>query len=197
MKKVIILLVAAFFFTGLFGQEKIVIDEKAALELEKLKTALKSAGLENELGAFIPESEENVIEDALSVDEFIESLESNSTRSTTYISSYRLIPIYQYYLINGQFVLLWNGDVSSSPTITGDDWDGVIHTRETSGGTVVESHTVNNPNYAYLWHDVPTSTPKLCAQLFINTSVYIPGFGWAILPAPFGNKSCGTVTFNY
>lgn len=196
MRKVIILLVAAFFFTGLFGQEKIVIDEKAALELEKLKTALKSAGLESELGAFIPESEENVIEDALSVDEFIESLESTGSRST-YISAYRLLPIYQYYWTGSGWILEWNGDVSSSPTIVGDDWDGVKHTRETSSGTVVETQFVSKPNYAYLWDNVPTSTPKLCAQLFIHVRIYVPGFGYMIVPQPFGDKECGTVNFNW
>ncbi|HNW16424.1 MAG TPA: hypothetical protein PKM15_06955 [bacterium] len=197
MKKIIILLTAVFMFAGLFGEGKIVIDEKTAQEIEKLKSALKSVGVEYELGAFIPESDENGVEDALTVDEFIESLESMSVRSTAYISAYALIPLYGWYLVNGHWVIEWTGKVSSSPDIEGDDWDGVMHTRETSGGTVVETKITFNPTYAYLWDAVYESTPRLCAQLFNNVRVYVPGIGYILVPQVFGSKHCANVNFNW
>ncbi|HOG44816.1 MAG TPA: hypothetical protein PK560_12135 [bacterium] len=197
MKKIIILLTAVFMFAGLFGEGKIVIDEKAAQEIEKLKIALKSVGVEYELGAFIPESDENGVEDALTVDEFIESLESMSVRSTAYINLQRLLPVYEFVWTGSGWVLEWNGKVSSSPDIEGDDWDGVMHTRETSGGTVVETKITFNPTYAYLWDAVYESTPRLCAQLFDNVRVYVPGIGYMLVPQVFGSKHCANVNFNW
>ena len=197
MKKIIVFLTAMFMFAGLFGQGKIVIDEKAAQEIEKLKSALKSVGVEYELGAFIPESDENGVEDALTVDEFVENLESMGVLSTTYISGLQLIPIYQKIFVGGQWIIYWNGNVSSAPAIVGNDWYGVIHTRETSAGTVVETQYVQKPSYSYQWQNVPYSTPKLCAQLYNHQMVYVPGLGWVPVIAPFGNKVCGTVNFNW
>ncbi|MGI6394765.1 MAG: hypothetical protein ACOX2F_08615 [bacterium] len=192
MRKIIFFLITVFMFAGLFGQE-IKMDENVVQEIEKLKSTLKSLGVEYEFDAFIPESDERKIEDALTVDEFIEHLESMSNSSTTYIKVVGLFPIFEMVWIPGRgFVYIWNGDVSCYPDIVGDDWDGVMHTRETAYGGIVSIKYVTKPNCAYLWKNVHPGT-RLCAKLFNYELVYVTGFGYIPTPVPFGNKECGTV----
>ena len=199
MKKIIFMVVAIMLTFGLFAQDKIIIDEEAAKELDKLKTALMSAGIDYDDCSFIPDVDGKEVENALSVDEFIENLESGEKDSrSTYISYQRLIPIYELVPVGGgMYEYMWNGNVSSSPNIVGDDWHGVRHTRESVSGTINQMVHVSKPAYAYLFHDLTRSYPVLCAQLFKYERVYVPGLGYMIIPQPFGDKKCGTVRFTW
>jgi len=81
-----------------------------------------------------------------------------------------------------------------SVAVSGEDWDGVKYTRESTGGTIVQ--TVYN-GLSYTFCDLVPSYPVLCAQLYNNSMVYIPGYGWISVKVTFGDKECGTVNFNW
>jgi hypothetical protein len=197
MKKIIFLVSVLIISFGLFAQEKIIIDEEAAKELNKLEKALVSAGIDFDLNSFIPETDDSRVEDVLTVDEYIESLENGGEGSrSTYINLYLLSKIYVLVHVGGGlYRYVWNGNVASAPEISGTDWDGVIHTRESTGGTIVETHYTYNPTYSQVIYNMTQSYPRICAQLFNNVLVYVPGFGYILTPQPFGDKECGTVSF--
>ena len=197
MRKIIFMVVAIMLTFGLFAQEKNVVDEEAAKEIDKLKTALEEAGIDFNDCNFIPETIGDV-EDDMSVDEFIESLDSGIKDSrSTYISGYALIPIYVLQWTPGGYIYVWNGHVASSPSISGSDWDGVRHTKETTYGSICTTEDTINPAYAYQWSSVSRTCPVLCAQLFLHDYIYIPGYGWIMIPVTFGDKECLTVNFNW
>lgn len=197
MKKIIFMVVAIMLTFGLFAQDKILVDEKASADLKRIDNAMKLAGLDYEFGEVVPESGKDFIRGAVSVDEFIEYIESESTRSSTYISGLMIIPIYELVWTGGGYQYVWTGKVTASPVIEGDDWNGVKHTRENSSGTVYETHYVYNPTFAYKYSSVSYTARVLCTQLLVGSWVYVPNLGWVMINVLSGDKVCGTASMNW
>lgn len=192
MKKILMIAVVFMFSMTLFAQTKIPETNK---DLTRIIQALEKNGIEYyDIQVFPEDKVDFFMTDAITVDDFIQYLETlDSTKSST-MNNYELELNWEYLWGIGLF---WEGVFTSGPTsITGTDWEGIYH-------YVIN---INNPSTHLFeaWTHNPyreriadcnycgSNYYKACGSLYESQRIYVQGFGYIVIKVPYGNNYCET-----
>ncbi|MGI6394767.1 MAG: hypothetical protein ACOX2F_08625 [bacterium] len=185
MRKIMFFLITIFMFAGLFGQG---IETKNP-GLVDLIDALEKNGFEEYEIQILPEDVEKTVEEAvMTIDEFIEYIETLSIQYRfVYMTDY---VIHKYCKKYGYFYV-WDGLFKSTGSVTAGDYDGIYHyVQYLSQEPFLKQFTDYPINSRIASCASCTGSHRACGQPFTKNLVTLPELGTVVIRVPYGAPHC-------